>query len=350
MASAETSADKLSVLKVCQVADLKKELKARGLPQSGNKNELVERLQEALASGDGGTLPLATTEGGGEGEEEEEEGEGEAEAVAEAEAEAEGEEEDFDEEEILAGEVDMDADLGKLTPQEEEAALQGTIRDSALLEPEKKKISLKRSEPTLPAQENGQEAADSNDKENTETTPPPKKIIKINAPPSDTPVASNLDARAQRFGISGTETSKKQARAERFGNTRRPAKLSSETGDIDVSKLKARAERFGEVTSKILTQAASNDQIKKRQERFGLVATSSETKTTTEPSDAKAARAARFGVSGTTTGDSTAAAATPATGTTTTVAAPVVAPAAAAAATPEEDEMKKKRAERFATK
>lgn len=40
----------------------------------------------------------------------------------------EGEEDDFDEEEILGAE-DMDsADLGKLTPQEEEAALTGNIK------------------------------------------------------------------------------------------------------------------------------------------------------------------------------------------------------------------------------
>jgi len=34
-----------------KVADLKRELKARGLSQTGNKNELVERLQSAVAGG-----------------------------------------------------------------------------------------------------------------------------------------------------------------------------------------------------------------------------------------------------------------------------------------------------------
>lgn len=33
------------------MADLKKQLKMRGLPVTGNKTELVERLQEALQSG-----------------------------------------------------------------------------------------------------------------------------------------------------------------------------------------------------------------------------------------------------------------------------------------------------------
>lgn len=34
-----------------QVADLKLELKQRGLPTTGNKNELVERLQLAMHGG-----------------------------------------------------------------------------------------------------------------------------------------------------------------------------------------------------------------------------------------------------------------------------------------------------------
>lgn len=35
----------------CKVANLKVELKQRGLPTTGNKNELVERLQLAIHGG-----------------------------------------------------------------------------------------------------------------------------------------------------------------------------------------------------------------------------------------------------------------------------------------------------------
>lgn len=40
-----------SIYFIIQVADLKVELKQRGLPTTGNKNELVERLQLAIHGG-----------------------------------------------------------------------------------------------------------------------------------------------------------------------------------------------------------------------------------------------------------------------------------------------------------
>lgn len=42
---------KLKTITFEQVADLKIELKQRGLPTTGNKNELVERLQLAIHGG-----------------------------------------------------------------------------------------------------------------------------------------------------------------------------------------------------------------------------------------------------------------------------------------------------------
>ncbi|XP_071542580.1 SAP domain-containing ribonucleoprotein isoform X1 [Panulirus ornatus] len=261
--------DDATRLSKMKVADLKKELKARGLSVTGNKNELVERLQEALDSD--GNVPLGTVE---------------------------GDDEDFDEEEILGGD-DMDAaELGKLTPQEEEAALVGTIRvrdESSLLEQtEKKKISLKRSEPPLPAApaaaepaaENNPPAVQEEEKEE-EDSASAKKIIKLDTA-TEKP---GIEARAERFGIPMTEEARKQARAARFEQTtngakiiRKPAKLSMETGGTDVEKLKARAERFGEVTSKSLAKLSELEKLKSRQERFGA-STPGEDKTADKVTD-----------------------------------------------------------------
>ncbi|KAK3862918.1 hypothetical protein Pcinc_031256 [Petrolisthes cinctipes] len=305
-----------------KVADLKKELKHRGLTTTGNKTELIERLQLAIAAGDHGNL-----------------------------GEAEGGEEDFDEEEILGGEEEEEIlgeeGMEELTPQEEEAALVGIrIKDSAKLmeqtEPEKKKISLKRSEPSLPApapsppppaveepttqtKEEAEGEEGKAEKENEEQ--PTRKLIKL-----DSPDKNVLEARAQKFGLSMSETSKVQARAARFGiNTSsngtsltKPAKLSMETGGLDVDRLKARAKRFGEVTSKSLVKLSEQEKKVQRQARFSGSDSSSSDKAKAEGNTLitsvdvgkLASRAERFG----------------------------------AAAGKDEDEVKKKRAERFAVK
>ncbi|XP_069969505.1 SAP domain-containing ribonucleoprotein isoform X9 [Penaeus vannamei] len=295
--------DDASQISKMKVADLKKELKARGLPVTGNKNELVERLQEALEAD--GNVPLGTVD---------------------------GEDEEFDEEEILGGD-DMDTvDIGKLTPQEEAAALgvNISVRDvSTMLEqPEKKKISLKRSEPPVPTapttppptEASKENTSPESQSEGQEDGVPSKKLIRL----SSTENKTQIEARAERFGIPLNEEARKQARAERFaGNSttttvnKKPAKLSMETGGTDIEKLKARAKRFGEVTSKSLTKVSELEKMKQRQERFAAGGTETKTAGTekvaiTSPDDAKAARAARF-----------------------------------ASTTSSEDEMKKKRAERF---
>ena len=62
---------------MCQIADLKKELKERGLPTSGNKSELAARLRDALTAEGADAAPpeddLEAKESELLGEEEEEE-------------------------------------------------------------------------------------------------------------------------------------------------------------------------------------------------------------------------------------------------------------------------------------
>ncbi|KAK8379972.1 hypothetical protein O3P69_019785 [Scylla paramamosain] len=301
-----------------KVADLKKELKARGLSVVGNKNDLLERLQEAMECG-GDQVEM---EGGEAGEE------------------------DFDEEEIL-GEEDIDSEL---TPQEEEAALGGpTIRvkdTSALLEqPEKKKISLKRTQPppTPPEEPTPQEETPAAGEEaGTLTAPPAKKIIKLDG------IEAKQDpkARAERFGIPMTEEARKEARKARFGLATNGAseatkgvslsedekkmaraarfgitsttttttttataaaaatatKISMEGEKVEIDRLMKRAERFGEVTSPALLKASEEEKKKARMKRFGETepvtagGDTEEAKKDAAPDDAVAKRKARFGL------------------------------------------------------
>jgi len=279
----DASAD-LSKMKV---ADLKKELKARGLPVAGNKNELVERLQESILAG-GEVLA-----GGAGGDEDEEE---------------------FDEEEIL-GDVDaLDDEDTNLTEQEEEAALallenegQEEVKEAG----EKKKISLKRSDPVLSSEPEPKEEAPAAESEETEA---PTKVVKITAGDD---VKTAAEVRAERFGTEMSDEARRAARAARFNITApesngdskkaddsKPKKLSTETGGTDINKLKARAERFGEVTSKTLSKLEVLEKKKARTERFndGTAAATTEstesngTQPKSEEDEKKAARAAKFGL------------------------------------------------------
>jgi len=65
-----------------------------------------------------------------------------------------------------------------------------------------------------------------------------------------------------------TSETKKQSRAERFG-------LSTKIGgapSADLETLKKRAERFGQSSSSVMKKAEMDEKVKKRQERFGVVA------------------------------------------------------------------------------
>jgi len=198
-----------------KVADLKKELKARGLSADGKKNELQERLAEALAA-DGSVL-------GGPGEDD-----------------------DVDEEELLGD--DEEGDVDAKTEQEllGKAAKRPAATPIDVISPDKKVCKL------------GKPAAEEK-------------------PASDKPEAEKTaqEKRAERFGLPASDVSKKSARAERFGivekekkTNKRAPKLDMTTGSTDIEKLKARSERFGEVSSKTLKKVSELEKKKERADRF----------------------------------------------------------------------------------
>lgn len=200
----EAAAVDLSKMKV---ADLKKELKNRGLSVEGKKNELQERLQEALAA-DGSVLG------------------------------APDDEEEIDE-------------------QTEDALLQGKSPAAAkkrasavpidVISPDKKVVKL------------GQAAAPVvSDKPDSEKTAQEKRAERFGLPVADSALK---DARAARFGI--VASAPKAA-----GGNKKAPKLDMTTGSTDIEKLKSRAARFGETSSKTLKKVETLEKKKERAERF----------------------------------------------------------------------------------
>lgn len=304
--------DASSDLNKLKVAELKNELKLRGLSTVGKRSELLERLQNAIASG----VEV------GEGEE-------------------------IDEDEILAGADDDDEGL---TPAEEEQALAGTKVTATPSRAKRRSVAPAPATPATPRTMGRKLAIKRTpaaslkvpQEEPEEETPKVESPAKPVTPKAATPVSkktpakepaegepeakvakteenadepeekSAKDKRAERFGITKDEDAKKN-RAERFGIVSQDAakakrqerfgvvepekkvkkgKMASEP--IDMDKLKSRAERFGSSTAK----AMDMEKKKARADRFGNgTATNGKDVTSDE---AKAARAAKFASNGST--------------------------------------------------
>ncbi|XP_078572882.1 SAP domain-containing ribonucleoprotein-like isoform X7 [Branchiostoma floridae x Branchiostoma japonicum] len=263
---------KMEALKKLKVADLKNELRSRGLTVTGNKQELLDRLQQHLeTSGDPNAPHLP-----------------EADLLSKDTSFVSGEGDDADDS-LLAGEEEED---------EEEEEEQTTTQDN---------------------------------QENTETTNTAKPTVVTSVSSDDTKVpvkppmseAERLELRAKKFGGHSSEDAKKAARAARFGTpvsaptktgTAAPVKgttalsplgdnsaVSTEETGPEMEKLKKRAERFGMNVSTVTQQAEEKEKLLKRKQRFGAVtagaAVAAGTPVSSDEVEAKKKkRAERFGV------------------------------------------------------
>ncbi|XP_071451300.1 SAP domain-containing ribonucleoprotein [Hetaerina americana] len=246
-----------------KVADLKKELKNRGLLTTGNKTELLERLQLAL-HGDG-SLVLESDS-----------------VVVDA-------EEMLDDDDVLADDSEEVLDTEILKTPTDGVSPQLPLKRSSVedltkvdKQPSKKIVLNRTTVPTV-------------GKENQETAEKPeRKIIKL----SQLTTKERLEMRAQKFGgmANVSEEAKKAARAERFGITptvtsegaKKTPVISSDllskraarfginapgvsTKAAPVEVLKKRAERFGQSVSSALEKVDQEERLRKRKERFGVV-------------------------------------------------------------------------------
>jgi len=209
-----------------KIADLKKELKAKGLPVSGNKQDLIERLQTSGDLLDDDLLDQDDSMT--------------AEAIKKAEEEL----------KVPSKPPKINRDV-PINPSKTEA----NQNDSS-------KLSITDTSPK--GKENAPVGVNS-----TEAIVSPVKV-KL----TEEEVEAKIKARAERFGGFQSEDAKKVARAARFGDMVSKPGNATKIGaapPADLDLLKKRAERFGTATSTAVKSAELSEAIKRRQERFGVI-------------------------------------------------------------------------------
>lgn len=203
------------------VAELRKALKAKGLTSTGVKQDLIDRLQLAVAT-------------------EETDPNNDNDLLDDA-------------DELLGDDDDHVVD----SPKKAEAEVKAAPPAAAAA----KKVAIKR----VTAVDNvGEKPSTEAEPASTDASSPPAAVKKMTD-------AERAAARAARFGATLDVASdvKKQSRAERFG-LKNAAKIGG-APTVDLDTLKKRAERFGQSSSDVIKKAEMDEKIRKRQERFGQV-------------------------------------------------------------------------------
>lgn len=280
-----------------KVADLKRELKARDLSTSGNKQELMDRLQEAVNTKGGIPPTLSTSISISEAESGDEEIGDAAENLLT---------EDLDEEKLLNTPTDIPTSTTSTTNSlKRKSESQVSSSSESLAQP--KRISLgQHSKISF-----NEETSTENSTTITKPSTPPviesaidteRKVIKL----SGLTEQERLELRAKKFNVPLPTEALKEARAERFGLTKAlggATSVKSNTPSVDSDLLKKRAERFGmsatpsaTTTAAPLTSSDLEEKKKARAARFGLNAPSTvkPVATVTNTDDVLTRRAQRF--------------------------------------------------------
>ncbi|XP_026735575.1 cell division cycle and apoptosis regulator protein 1 [Trichoplusia ni] len=258
-----------------KVVDLRKELKTRGLSYTGDKAELVARLQAAMSQDEHGDINLDSDEIDSDGVlEDEDEDKSQADAL--------------DAVDPLTEEMALSEQPPLVKPPTEIKQTRTLKRritstdiskdktdDSKTADSKEiaaKKIVLNRAIISAPSK-TSEEKEDAAPSENNTTA---SNKIKITA---DLDTKTRLEMRAKRFGlpVKVSEGDRKEARKQRFGQAaaaKSSTAISTDTGTLteNMEKLKKRAERFGQSVSKIMSDIENKERLEKRKAKFGASA------------------------------------------------------------------------------
>merc|ERR1712183_951065 len=207
--------DEVWDLNKMKMAELKKELQDRGLKVSGNKQELITRLQTYLAEHEGAEL------------------------------------EEEDEDDLLNEDVEQSVSENV---EEEKSEVVVDKADSEVETPAK--VEELEAETAVEEKANGDTNGENAD---------PKPVMTMEDKKAE---------RAKRFGLTTADLSdkeRKEQRKKRFGK----ASVTDDKVEVDQEKLKKRAERFGIKVSSSLVDSEQQEKIRKRKERFGTVTAAS---------------------------------------------------------------------------
>ncbi|CAH1183627.1 unnamed protein product [Phaedon cochleariae] len=228
-----------------KVPDLKKELKLRGLSTTGNKNELLERLQTSVKSNDAAG----------------------SESVDDLEEDLLN---DDDDEHLDASEsVILENDLDE-SPNPLKRKIADHVDETDTKEVPPKKLILNRhenitSEIVLPSEKKVEESKPDEEKGKGKGD---KKVIRL----SQLSAKERLEMRAKKFGVTSLNPDAlKVVRAERFGvgnGDNSAASITSSDVTTSVDKLKQRAERFGGSVSTVMSNLENKERMEKRKARF----------------------------------------------------------------------------------
>ena len=242
--------DPLKDISKLKVADLKRELKMRGLSVAGNKQELQDRLQVALQ--DDSALLLDDT-----GAVDTEDILNEDDVLADEDDSSTNATPDEGNTSLKRQlEDDLDEDTVSSTPVEKSSATQG--QDG----PPSKKITLNRK---VLSQQATPPVSEKSDHEEKTSDGEGKKVVKL----SEVSMKERLALRAVKFGEPASSDAKKLARAERFGGSASSVTSKSNVPEVNVDLLKKRAERFGIQPGSKVQVVEMEEKKKKRLERFG---------------------------------------------------------------------------------